>query len=127
MRSILRVLALFCVIAVTTAGSAFAQSGWFVQRANPARNGLTAVTALDAQPAIAVGSPLIVLRTADAGASWTIQAQDVGHGLNGVAFLDGNIGFAVGEATILRTDDGGVTWTPQASGTTVSLTAISIL
>ena len=45
--------------------------------------------------------------------------------LNGVWFIDANIGAIAGsEGTILRTADGGVTWTQQTSNTTADLIGI---
>ena len=42
--------------------------------------------------------------------------------LNGVRFINGQIGYAVGEwGIILRTADEGVTWVPQTSSTSCPL------
>jgi len=55
-----------------------------------------------------------ILRTTDAGTTWTIQLSQIPIGLFGVSFPDINTGFTVGAGElILKTTDGGVDWTIQ--------------
>jgi len=67
---------------------------------------------LSSQTAIAVGELGTILRTTDAGATWTIQDSGTTASLTGVAFADPSVGTAVGD-TILQTTDGGATWKPH--------------
>jgi photosystem II stability/assembly factor-like uncharacterized protein len=71
----------------------------------------------------AVGMPLLVLTSADGGATWRV-AQHTSPGdpftqvLFGVCFGDARHGWAVGKGqVIVATTDGGATWTPQRAGT----------
>lgn len=69
-----------------------------------------------------------IYRTTDGGVSWTL-VKSVDYGLNGVTFVDANIGYAVGDAAVrtpkpsatelLTTLDGGATWleSTMAEGT----------
>jgi len=118
---------------VTTAGwstAARAQSGWFWQNPLPQGNELRAVAALSPRVTVAVGDVGTIVRTTDAGATWTLQDSGTRLDLRGVSFVDANIGIgtAVGRSgTILRTTDGGATWMPQLSGTTVILNGVSFV
>lgn len=68
-------------------------------------------------------SPLI-LQTTDEGASWQERSLNVApvkdihtpHGLHGVSFCNGDVGWAVGDGLIVRTTDSGKTWETQRSG-----------
>jgi photosystem II stability/assembly factor-like uncharacterized protein len=54
-----------------------------------------------------------IYRTTDSGNSWT-EVESIGSPLNGLLFLAGGSGFAVGDGkTLLTSADGGVSWTPQ--------------
>jgi photosystem II stability/assembly factor-like uncharacterized protein len=54
-----------------------------------------------------------IYRTTDGGNSWT-EVESVGSPLNGLLFLPGGAGFAVGNGkTLLTSADGGASWTPQ--------------
>jgi photosystem II stability/assembly factor-like uncharacterized protein len=58
-----------------------------------------------------------VLHSADAGRSWDLQTTGQSLPLDGLFFLDGNHGWAVGEfGTVIRTADGGKTWKVQRRG-----------
>src|SRR5689334_11084185 len=62
----------------------------------------------------------LVARTTDGGASWAVKTPVIAGGntiwpLNGVAFVDGSVGTAVGDrGEIFRTVDGGETWISTA-------------
>ena len=63
-----------------------------------------------------------MLRTVDAGQSWTRQLLPTTAVVNNLQFADGRHGVAVGEqGTVLYTRDAGVTWLPASSGTTAPL------
>ena len=84
------------------------------------------MAALNANTMIAVGEQGSILRTTDAGATWTRISSGTAARLSGVSFADANTGIAVGDqGAILRTVDGGSTWTPQPSGTTNVLWGVS--
>jgi photosystem II stability/assembly factor-like uncharacterized protein len=76
-----------------------------------------------------VGSPAVILHTADGGLTWQSQPAGTSFGsLNGVDFVDADHGciagssgaFPAGHPVLAATSDGGVTWNsvtlPQASG-----------
>ncbi len=72
----------------------------------------------------AVGSGRTVLKTEDAGVTWTVQdiPGDVNPFLQGVSARRSSDAWVVGlNGTILNTDDGGETWTIQSSGTLFGL------
>ncbi len=74
---------------------------------------------------IAVGESGTILRTVNAGTSWTLQASGTTENLHGVYFSNNDTGVVVGSSgTILRTTNGGVSWVNQTSGVNVTLNAI---
>lgn len=89
----------------------------------PVRSTLTAVSFVDEKTGWAVGQGGVVLRTDDAGDSWTLQRHDmsVDQPLFSVWFRDRQRGYAVGLwSLMIATADGGKTWTqvklPPAPG-----------
>ncbi len=81
----------------------------------PVRSTLTAVYFVDEKTGWAVGHWGVVLRTDDAGESWTLQRVDtsVDQPLFSVVFRDRENGWAVGLwSLVVATRDGGKTWTP---------------
>lgn len=81
---------------------------WFWQNPLPQGNDLRAASFIDANTATLVGAYGTIIRTTDAGSSWTIQASGTTQTLWAVSFPDVNEGTVVGEGgTILRTTDGG--------------------
>jgi photosystem II stability/assembly factor-like uncharacterized protein len=83
----------------------------------PVRSTLTAVFFIGEKTGWAVGQWGVVLRTDDAGESWTLQRSDlsVDQPLFSVYFRDKDRGWAVGLWSLLiATVDGGKTWTPVA-------------
>ena len=80
----------------------------------PVRTTLTAVFFIDDKTGWAVGQSGVVLRTDDAGESWTLQRYDmsVDQPLFSVWFRDRERGIAVGLwSLMIATADGGKTWT----------------
>ena len=80
----------------------------------PVRSTLTAVFFVDDKTGWAVGQWGVVLRTDDAGESWTLQRYDtsVDQPLFSVWFRDRQRGYAVGLwSLMIATGDGGKTWT----------------
>jgi photosystem II stability/assembly factor-like uncharacterized protein len=81
----------------------------------PVRSTLTAVIFVDDKTGWAVGQWGVVLRTDDAGETWTLQRHDtsVDQPLFSVWFRDRERGIAVGLwSLVIATVDGGKTWTP---------------
>ena len=79
----------------------------------PVRSTLTAVCFVDEKTGWAVGQWGVVLRTDDAGETWTVQRSDTttDRPLFSVYFKDRNRGWAVGLwSLVLETKDGGKTW-----------------
>src|SRR5215471_6169561 len=110
---------LFFGMAALGTSASFAQSGWFWQNPLPQGNSLLAAAAPNASTVVAAGEDGTILRTDDAGATWTRQSSGTTNILSGVSFVDADTGTAVGASgTILRTDDGGAIWRPQSSGRT---------
>lgn len=99
----------------------------------PQGNNLNAIHYTNSNVGTAVGKFGTIIRTTDAGVSWTVQESGTNVNLNGVFFTDPNNGFAVsnsvvgGESKILRTTDGGVTWNIQNSGTSNHLYCIEFI
>jgi photosystem II stability/assembly factor-like uncharacterized protein len=100
-------------------------TNWTQSSEVPLRSTLTAVAAVGDQ-AWAVGHDGVILHSADAGTSWTIQRRDP-HGQPGegvdpddprqgaplldVFFIDAQQGFAIGAySLLLHTSDGGAHW-----------------
>jgi photosystem II stability/assembly factor-like uncharacterized protein len=66
---------------------------------------------------VAVGEGGAIVRSNDAGLTWTMQTSGVTHDLWAVHFWSADSGVVVGdEGTILTTYDAGVTWTARESG-----------
>jgi photosystem II stability/assembly factor-like uncharacterized protein len=90
---------------------------------------LLGVAALDAQTAIAVGTNTLLRRSSTGWANIPLPANPYGTGtvsLQKVAFVDANIGYAVGtQGAIYRTDDGGLTWTGQWVTARTSIYAVA--
>lgn len=59
---------------------------------------------------------VLLLRSEDAGHSWTPVLGVPGGSLSGVAFVDRLNGWVVGAARILRSEDGGTTFVDQTDG-----------
>ncbi|MBL8278990.1 MAG: PKD domain-containing protein [Pelomonas sp.] len=90
---------------------------------------LTAVAFSDARTVWAVGSASTLLKSADAGASWTAVTLPVANAtLNGIRFANAKVGWIIGwDGLILATQDGGKTWRQQVSGASVELSSIEVV
>src|SRR5213078_5101481 len=101
---------------------------WRWQNPLPQGNNLRGASFVDANTGTVVGEYGTIVRTTDAGSSWTIQPSGTTQTLWGVSFTDVNNGTAVGEGgTILRTTDGGDNWASQPSGTTLQFRGVSFI
>ena len=72
---------------------------------------MSAVAAVSARQAWAVGRKGLVLHTSDGGHHWTLQPSAASVNLRDVFFFDAKHGWASGGNTLLRTVDGGRHWT----------------
>jgi len=87
--------------------------------------GLSSIFFTDANTGYAVGYSGIIIKTNDAGNTWTAQNSNTTSGLYSVYFTDTNTGYAVGwSGTILKTSDAGSSWTAQKSGTMDQLSSV---
>jgi photosystem II stability/assembly factor-like uncharacterized protein len=79
---------------------------------------LMAVYATNAHTAYATGAGGIILKTSDAGKSWTKLNSGSTKTLQSVFFTDSLTGYVAGDGSMLKTINGGASWTqlPGASG-----------
>ena len=83
---------------------------------------------MSATTGVAVGADGLVMRTSDAGSTWTTASAPTRTILNAIDMVDAANGWAVGGAGIvLRTRNGGVTWTKQSTPTRARLTSVHFL
>src|SRR5690606_2137681 len=71
---------------------------------------------------ITVGGAGQIRGTVNGGETWNTIASPTGKRLNAVFFIDGQLGWAVGEdGAIIRTEDGGDSWVDLELNTTRDL------
>ncbi len=94
--------------------------GWLWLDAQPQGNNLEAVSALDAQHAVAAGDNGTMLTTSDGGATWSAHVPGVaGAHVADLSFVNGDDGWAVlylqnqNKNLLAHTSDGGSTWTAE--------------
>ncbi len=81
---------------------------------------------IDGRRAIAVGTEGTLLRTTNAGTTWSVVASGTSSHLLAVSWLDSNRVVAVGRGgAVVRSSDGGATWSVGTSGTSADLTAVA--
>lgn len=84
------------------------QSGWTCQRTT---DNLTAVSFIDENFGLAVGTNGVVLRTTDGGLTWAEQVSGTAYNLNDVQMVSSSVAYAVGEhGATLKSTDGGNSW-----------------
>lgn len=116
-----------CVLAALLAlpVPAVANPAWTIQ-SSPTLSSLYGVSHADPNTWVAVGDGGVILRSADAGVSWSAVTSPVGDALRGVSML-GDLGIAVGIAgRVLRTTDRGASWTLETRFTTRNLYGVSV-
>jgi photosystem II stability/assembly factor-like uncharacterized protein len=107
---ILGVYLLFLCIVLTDAKKAKAQN-WNWQNPLPQGANLNGVCFTDANTGYAVGLDGVILKTTDAGISWTPQNSGTTNSLGSVYFTDSDTGYVVGFGpTMFKTTNGGSTW-----------------
>lgn len=89
------------------------QTGWFAQVSNANGVALNGVFFRpDGSSGWAVGDAGKIVRTANAGATWSLQTSNTSFPLHGVWFTSATEGWAVGgNGTVLYTLNGGASWT----------------
>lgn len=63
----------------------------------------------------ATGTHGRIVKTTDAGLTWTLQSTPTTAELYGIDFVNPSIGTAVGNLSIVHTTNGGITWTAQTT------------
>ncbi len=91
------------------------QAGWYAPGQSPTTKQLLDVSVLDANTVVAVGDSGAIVRTTNAGMTWSIPTSNTLCALEAVHFVNATTGWAVGtDRTILKTTDGGATWFTQS-------------
>ena len=107
---------------------ALGQSAWSSQNPLPTGNHLSGVSFVTTNVGAAVGDCGTIIRTSDAGTTWTVQSSKTDLDLFGLHFLDQAVGIVEGDSGIvLRTPDGGSTWIRHSTGTTKSVSAVCMV
>ena len=84
---------------------------WNWQNPLPQGANLYSVYFANANTGYSVGFDGVILKTTDAGVSWTQQISGTSSSLLAVHFVNTDTGYAVGQsAPLLKTTDGGNTW-----------------
>lgn len=90
---------------------------------------LQSIFFVDTTNGYAVGNTGVILKSTDAGATWTQQTSGTTENLYEVRCYTNadNCFIAGGTGTILKTTNGGTTWTALSSGTTKTLAALEMV
>ena len=94
------------IVVLFTCAPIYAQYGWFWQNPLPQGNDLLDIFLFDQNTVIAVGSVGTVIKTTDAGESWSIYNGTSGTSdlLTSVHFFNSSEGWAAGDnGTIIKT------------------------
>ena len=94
----------------------FPDTGWVRQVSGTASELNAVFVQADGRNGVAVGAGGTIVRTTDAGATWSRPPSGTAFNLNGVWFSTTTEGWAVGNSgTVLHTSDGGQSWTRAAN------------
>lgn len=111
-RGLLRSTAVFCLLGTPL----LAQSEWKRMQTTTTEN-LVAMDMPSASVGYAAGEAGVILKSTDAGATWSEQTSGVSGGFWAIRFSSPMNGLAGGDdGTIVGTTDGGATWTSRPSG-----------
>lgn len=109
-----------------TANYLFSQTGWQWNNPLPQGNTLREVMFIDSVTVVAVGEGGTIVRSSDAGITWSLIQSSAVENLKDVSFANSSIGFAAGSnGVIIKTTNGGLTWFNLYSGTTKNLRGVS--
>ena len=112
-----------CYISRTIDGG----QNWF--RIFPTGLSTTTLNALDfsGNTGLACGSSSVILKTTDAGYTWTQPSAGVGSGYNDIAFTGANAAVVIGNNGLIRySSNAGSSWSTVASGVSVTLNSLSV-
>ena len=125
-KSIIKTLLIVSLAFIGLSNGAKAQTpAWEWQNPLPQGNNLNSVYFTDTDNGYAVGNLGTILKTTNAGISWTAQSSGTNNSLRSVYFTDVNTGYVVDNlGTILKTTNAGTNWTAQTSGTNNSLFSV---
>jgi photosystem II stability/assembly factor-like uncharacterized protein len=100
-------------------------TGWCWQDTVGAGNPVAAVSFVDAPHGWAAGAAGFLMRSDDAGSTWSLLPSGVADDFVDVRFIDANTGWAAAaDGAVLRTTDGGTTWATSAIAASSDLVAI---
>jgi photosystem II stability/assembly factor-like uncharacterized protein len=122
----LLILSLSLMIPTQTAAGDDADGpyGWYPQDTGAIMT--SAIDALDANTAWAVGSDGDISKTCDGGETWVSQESGTDVFLTAISAVDAEVAWAVGQnGTIIKTSDGGVSWHAQFAGEARTFTQVS--
>lgn len=89
----------------------YTQNGWYAQTSNTARNLYGVFFQPDGRTGLAVGALGTIVRTTDAGATWTAVTSGTSNDLQSVWFTSANNGWIAGDGgVVLKSVNGGVSW-----------------
>ncbi len=89
----------------------YTQPGWYAQASNTSRDLNGVFFQPDGRTGVAVGALGAVVRTTDAGETWTTVTSGTTNDLHDVWFTSSTTGWIAGDAgTVLRTGNGGASW-----------------
>lgn len=102
----------FVLLFIINISTVSAQGTWKWQNPLPQGNNLNSVTFINSSTGYAAGDAGMIMKTTDAGESWTILKSGKFERLASVDFTDQqNTGYAAGSnGIILKTTDAGLTW-----------------
>jgi photosystem II stability/assembly factor-like uncharacterized protein len=124
---VLAALSLMFAPCARSAGLRAGDGGWVWQNPAPMANQLHAVHFVSTRTGWAIGDAGTILRTDDAGDTWTSQVSGTDGTLLFAHFLDASHGWIIGIRSgpgspiypiLLATSDGGASWQPQDPATT---------
>ena len=115
----MKTILLFAILAE----SYIANAQWISQNPLPQEKKLSSVYFTNANTGYTVGDSGVILKTIDAGTSWSALSSGTTNYLGSICFTNLNTGYAVG-GTILKTSDGGSSWSDISGGMSLSLTSV---
>lgn len=124
-----RLLYVCFIIAFTNSAYLYAQAEW-TQQQSGVTSDLWGAHFVDDSEGYAVGSPGVILKTADGGATWD-EISNPNLGLLAVHFATREVGYAVGffneNARIIKTENAGDSWVQQDAAGSLALTEVFTL
>jgi len=99
------------ILCIGTQSISYSQNGWFWQNPLPQGSSLNSVKFINSQTGIAVGFFGSILRSTDAGETWSLYNSNFSNDIYSVAYTDENNIFAVGsDGLIIKSTNTGLTW-----------------